>query len=79
MGRVRAYSLGGRFVVQFYDSGDCKQLSCPHCSWQGGVEVSSDASDLTQCHEQHCQRCGAVLAMISSEVDSYVETQSIFQ
>ena len=79
MGRVKAYSLNGRFVVQFYDSGDSRHLHCPHCSWSGNLELKARSSQPADCHEHHCKRCGAVLAMVSSEMESFAASQSIFQ
>ena len=77
MFEIRAYKLGDRVVVQYYDSGNKDTVVCPdcHCAQDTG-KVCSDEGHSSG--EFSCPQCGTNLGMVSSLLPPTMEEPTMF-
>lgn len=77
MFEIKAYKLGERVMVQYYDSGSKEQVVCPECRCsQDAAKVRTDGGQLSG--EFSCPRCGTNLGMVSSLLPTNMEEPSLF-
>jgi len=63
---VKAYEVGRRIVVKFYDGpGLAEELHCPHCHWSGHVELALNALSAPS-DEMHCPDCNTKLGIVAA-------------